>query len=248
MAPTIDTADKFHILSATEERLLMTRRLLSISLFGAIFLWGYGPALAEETKFDQKLEVAGEVYLELMGAPDRKVPKHLLDSAKCVAVIPNVYKGALFGFGGRHGNGVISCHDEEGIWSPPSFIEITGGSFGLQIVGEAIDLVLFFMNERGVLSLLGSKFEIGGDASVAAGPYGRTAEASTDIKLKAEIYSYARSRGLFAGLAFEGSRLAPDNKANRKYYGETVDAESVLFDHRVPRRPASASRFTALLP
>jgi len=226
----------------------MTRRLLSISLFGAILLWGIGPALAEETKFDQKLEVAGEVYLELMSAPDRKAPQYLLDNAKCVAVIPNVYKGALFGFGGRHGNGVISCHAADGIWSPPSFIEISGGSFGLQIGGEAVDLVLFFMNERGVLSLLGSKFQLSGDASAAAGPVGRTAEAGTDIKLKAEIYSYARSRGLFAGLSFEGSWLAPDNKANRKYYGETIDAESILFDHRVPRRPASASRFTALLP
>jgi lipid-binding SYLF domain-containing protein len=226
----------------------MKGHLLSILLLGAICLAGIAPALAQEDKFDQKLEVAGEVYLELMGAPDRKVPNYLLDDAKCVAVIPNVYKGALFGLGGRHGNGVISCRDADEVWSPPSFIEISGGSFGLQIGGEAIDLVLFFMNERGVLSLLGSKFELGGDASVAAGPYGRTAEAGTDLKLKAEIYSYARSRGLFAGLSFEGSRLAPDNKANRKYYGETVDAESVLFDHRVPNRPASASRFTALLP
>jgi lipid-binding SYLF domain-containing protein len=226
----------------------MTRRLLSISLLGAIFLWGIGPALAEESKFDRKLEVAGEVYLELMGAPDRRVPQRLLDNAICIAVIPSVYKGALFGLGGRHGNGVISCRNADGVWSPPSFIEISGGSFGLQIGGEAIDLVLFFMNERGVLSLLSSKFTLSGDASVAAGPVGRTAEAGTDIKLKAQIYSYARSRGLFAGLSFEGSRLAPDNKANRKYYEETVDAESILFDHRVPRRPASASRFTALLP
>ncbi|MEE9562269.1 MAG: lipid-binding SYLF domain-containing protein [Thermoanaerobaculia bacterium] len=225
----------------------MTRCLLSISLCGAIFLWGIGPVLAEESKFDRKLEVAGEVYLELMGAPDRKVPQRLLENAICIAVIPNVYKGA-FGWGGRHGNGVTSCRNADGIWSPPSFTEISGGSFGLQIGGEAVDLVLFFMNERGVLSLLGSKFTLGGDASVAAGPVGRTAEAGTDIKLKAEIYSYARSRGLFAGLSLEGSRLAPDNKANRKYYQQTVDAESILFDHRVPRRPASASRFTALLP
>ncbi len=225
----------------------MTRCLLSISLCGAIFLWGIGPVLAEESKFDRKLEVAGEVYLELMGAPDRKVPQRLLENAICIAVIPNVYKGA-FGWGGRHGNGVTSCRNADGVWSPPSFTEISGGSFGLQIGGEAVDLVLFFMNERGVLSLLGSKFTLGGDASVAAGPVGRTAEAGTDIKLKAEIYSYARSRGLFAGLSLEGSRLAPDNKANRKYYQQTVDAESILFDHRVPRRPASASRFTALLP
>ena len=225
----------------------MTRYLLSITLCGAIFLWGIGPVLAEESKFDRKLEVAGEVYLELMGAPDRKVPQGLLENAICIAVIPNVYKGA-FGWGGRHGNGVTSCRNADGIWSPPSFTEISGGSFGLQIGGEAVDLVLFFMNERGVLSLLGSKFTLGGDASVAAGPVGRTAEAGTDIKLKAEIYSYARSRGLFAGLSLEGSRLAPDNKANRKYYQQTVDAESILFDHRVPRRAASASRFTALLP
>ncbi|MGB5814817.1 MAG: lipid-binding SYLF domain-containing protein [Thermoanaerobaculia bacterium] len=226
----------------------MTRHLLSISLLGAMCLWAIGPALAEETKFDRKLEVAGEVYLELMSAPDRRVPQHLLDNAKCIGVIPSVYKGALFSLGGRHGNGIASCRNADGVWSPPSFIEISGGSIGLQIGGEAIDLVLFFMNERGVQSLLGSKFELGGGASVAAGPVGRTAEAGTDVKLKAEIYSYARSRGLFAGLSAEGSYLAADKKANRRYYGEAVDAESILFDHRVPTRPASASRFTALLP
>jgi lipid-binding SYLF domain-containing protein len=226
----------------------MIRRLQTISLASAVFLCGIGPTLAAGTKFDQKLEVAGEVYLALMSAPDRKAPQYLLENAKCIGVIPSVYKGALFGLGGRHGNGVISCRNADDVWSPPSFIEITGGSFGLQIGGEAVDLVLFFMNERGVQSLLGSKFQLGGDASVAAGPVGRTAEAGTDVKLKAEIYSYARSRGLFAGLSVEGSYLAADKKANRKYYGQVTDPESILFDHRVPNRPASASRFTALLP
>ncbi len=205
------------------------------------------PATADEAKLERKLEVAREVYLELFDAPDHAVPAYLLEDAQCIAVLPNVIKGA-FGFGGRHGRGVVSCRGGSGEWSPPSFVEISGGSIGLQIGGESSDLVLFFMTERGVRSLLSNKFTLGGEASVAAGPVGRTAEVGTDLKLRAEIYSYARSRGLFAGLSLEGARLAPDNKANRRFYGEFLDADEILFDHQVPRLPTKAAAFVAALP
>lgn len=190
----------------------------------------------------RKLEVAAEVYRELLAGRDRRVPEELLEEAVCVAVIPNVIKGA-FWWGGRHGRGALSCRAGEEGWSPPIFVEIGGASFGLQFGAESTDLVLFFMTDRGVRSLLDSTFTLGGDAGVAAGPFGRSAEAATDLRLQAEIYSYARSRGLFAGLSIEGSRLSVDQKSNRRYYGERLWADEVLFEHRVPDLPAEAAAF-----
>jgi lipid-binding SYLF domain-containing protein len=203
------------------------------------------PALAGE-KLARKVEASTEVYRELLETPDRGVPRRLLRQAKCIAVIPHVVKGAI-GFGGRHGKGVISCRNDEDRWSPPAFLEISGGSFGFQIGVEATDLVLFFMNERGVKSLLNSKFTLGAEASVAAGPAGRSAEASTDIRLKAEIYSYAKSKGLFAGISVEGARLAPNDVAIRRYYGKRIRPETVLFEHQVPSVPSEARAFVAAL-
>ncbi len=204
------------------------------------------PARSDEA-LARKLETAREVYLKLLDAPDRAVAKELVEDAVCVAVIPQVIKGAL-GWGGRHGRGVLTCRDEAGRWSPPAFIRLSGGSFGLQIGAEATDLVLFFMSERGTRALLSSKFTLGGDASVAAGPVGRTGEAATDLKLKAEIISYARSRGLFAGLSLEGARLAPDQKAIRRYYGKRIFPEVILFDHDVPSVSEEGREFLAVLP
>lgn len=143
---------------------------------------------------------------------------------------------------------MISCRDSSGAWSPVSFLTLAGGSFGLQIGGERSDVVLFFMTERGSRSLLSSKFTLGGTASIAAGPVGRSAEASTDLKLDAEIYSYAKSKGLFAGISLEGARLAPDEKANREYYGSPVSAESLLFAGRGIEDPAESREFRRRLP
>ncbi|HET9253120.1 MAG TPA: lipid-binding SYLF domain-containing protein [Candidatus Eisenbacteria bacterium] len=196
------------------------------------------------TKEERRLDDAKAVYQELAAS---EVPKQLLEKCKCVAVVPGVVKGAL-GFGGRHGKGVLSCRDAAGTWSPPIFLTLSGGSFGLQIGVEKADVVLFFMNEKGARSLVESKFTLSGKAGVAAGPVGRTGEAATDIKLNAEIYSYAKSKGLFAGISLEGSRLAPDNDALKRFYGESARPDAILFQQNAPSRPASIQPFLQVLP
>jgi lipid-binding SYLF domain-containing protein len=204
------------------------------------------PLLAD-TPPERRVHDAAEVYRELMKTPDRGVPAALLKDCRCVAVIPRVLKGAM-GYGARYGHGVISCRDSAGAWSPLAFLTLTGGSLGFQIGAESSDFVLFFMTDRGARSLIRSQFTLGGKVSVAAGPAGRSAEASTDIKLDAEIYSYAKSKGLFAGVSLEGARLAPDNKAIRLFYGSQVSAETLLFGHKAPRNPPEAEEFRRTLP
>jgi len=207
------------------------------------------PAWAEEeNKLGKKLIDARDVYRELLATPDKSVPEALKKDCKCIAVIPHMIKGAL-GYGARFGQGVISCRQASGGWSPPSFVRITGGSIGLQIGGESTDLVLFFMTERGARSLLtGTKVTLGGKASVAAGPFGRSGEASTDLKLNAEIYSYGKSKGLFAGLSLEGARLAADSKANARYYGKPVTVKQLLFEPSSIDVPAEGQDFRSALP
>ncbi len=205
------------------------------------------PATGAPDKLSRKLERSAEVYAALFETPDRKVPGHLLEDAECIAIIPGVIKGAL-GWGGRHGRGVVSCVNDRGKWSPPIFVKLSGGSLGFQIGGQSTDHVLFFMTRRSIESMLESKFILGGNASVAAGPAGRSAEASTDGKLNAEIYAYAKSRGLFAGVSVEGARLAPDKKAIRDYYGRRIWPEDILFEHKVPKLPREARELVALLP
>lgn len=207
------------------------------------------PAIAEPqmAKLDAKLQAATAAYRELLATPDREVPEALLERCRGIAVIPSAIKGAL-GYGARYGHGVISVRNADGTWSPPSFIKLTGGSVGFQIGAEKSDVVLFFMTDKSVRSLLDSKFTLGGKASVAAGPVGRSAEASTDLKLDAEIYSYAKSKGLFAGISLEGARLAPDRSANQTFYGSAVDPAKLLFEGQAPRTPESAKEFLGVLP
>jgi len=200
-----------------------------------------------QDKLAEKVTHAGEVYQELLQTPDREIPERLLENCRCVAVIPHVIKGAL-GYGARFGQGVVSCRSDSGAWSPLVFLRLTGGSFGFQIGAESTDYVLFFMTERGARSLLESKFTLGGKLSVAAGPVGRSAEASTDLKLDAEIYSYAKSKGLFAGVSVEGARLAPDGKAIERYYGKHIAPDSLLFGGRAPKLPEESRAFLSLLP
>lgn len=195
----------------------------------------------------QKLTDATAVYRELITASDKAVPKALLDNAKCIAVLPGVIKAAI-GFGGRHGSGVISCRTDSG-WSAPAFVSISGGSWGAQLGVESSDIVLFLMNDRGAHSLVeGSRVTLGGQASVAAGPFGRSAEAATNLDLKAEIYSYAKSRGLFAGLSLEGAELKQDDDDNRDYYGKGVTTTQLLFGSGPPNVPAEAQTFRQALP
>jgi len=205
------------------------------------------PRAAQAGDLAQKVEMAHQVWSELFEVPDRAVPQGLVERSRCVAVIPRIYKGA-FGVGGRHGRGILTCRDQQGTWSPPTFVKLSGGSFGFQVGFEASDLVLFFLTEGSVLSLLESKITLGGDASVAAGPAGRTASATTDLKLRAEIYAYAKAKGLFAGVSVEGARLAPAPQANYEYYGRWVPPKSILFDNPPLVVPPEARAFLAALP
>jgi SH3 domain-containing YSC84-like protein 1 len=224
----------------------MTRigwRLLSASLVVLFFV----SPLFSQSKIQERLMTSKEVYQQLVNTPDREIPLRLISDAQCIAVIPHVVKAA-FGIGGRHGRGVVSCRDSQGNWSPPAFISLSGGSFGLQIGGQASDLVLFIMSEKGARSLLKSKFTLGADVSVAAGPVGRSAEGSTDLHLNAEIIAYARARGLFAGLALGGASVRPDRDANESYYGAPLSLKAILFDRQVPRTPREAVDFVNALP
>jgi lipid-binding SYLF domain-containing protein len=212
----------------------------------AVLATSPSPARSAQS-LDDKVKEAREVYQELIKTPDREIPEALLDGCKCVAVFPHVIKGAI-GVGARYGKGVASCRDSSGAWSPLAFFTLGGGSFGFQFGAEATDVVLFFMTERGTRSLVESKFTLGAKAGLAAGPVGRSAEAGTDIRLEAEIYSYGRSKGLFAGISLEGARIAPDGKSNREFYGEAVEAKPILFGHRAPRRPEVGEQFLSVLP
>lgn len=196
-----------------------------------LFLALAHPALAQDKPADIKDEIeqstkAADAFSEIMSAPDKAIPKDILDDAECVAVFPTVVKAA-FVVGGQGGRGVASCRTPNG-WSAPAFFNLGGGSFGFQIGAEATDLVMLFMNEEGMNSLLGSKFELGGDASVAAGPVGRQTGASTDAKMNAKILSYSRSKGAFAGVSLKGAVIEPADGDMRDVYGSNATAKAVL--------------------
>ena len=175
-----------------------------------------GLAIAQHDELE-RLETATTVFEEIMEAPDNAIPRAILDKAEAVAIFPSTLK-AGFIFGVHRGKGVISAIDAQGKWSAPAFLTLTGGSFGLQIGGQSVDLILVVMNRRGLEKLLQNEFKIGADASVVVGPIGRDAEASTDLTLHAEILSYSRTRGLFAGVTLKGSTIRADRDANERFY------------------------------
>jgi SH3 domain-containing YSC84-like protein 1 len=188
-----------------------------------------GAALAQDENRDKQLdriESAGDVLKEIMSAPDKGIPEDIISSAKCVAVVPSLLKGG-FVFGASYGKGVASCRTEKG-WSAPAFFRVTGGSFGLQIGGQAVDYVMLIMNERGMRNLLSSKFKLGADASAAAGPVGRYAEGMTDVTLRAQVLTYSRARGLFAGATLNGAVIKQDRDDTRAFYGKTIPFRTVL--------------------
>ena len=224
-----------------------TRKIVRIAVTCCVFLTLSGTVLAQGKKTKDGISQANKaatVFREIMGAPDKAIPKKVLDSAECVAVFPNVIK-AGFVVGGRGGRGVASCRTASG-WSAPAYFTLKGGSFGLQIGAQATDFVLLFMNEQGLNSLLSSKFTVGGDASVAAGPVGRQAGAETDVKLNAQILSYSRSKGLFAGLELKGVVIEPDKGDMTGAYGENVTAQDVLKTGRA-KAPAGVQVFPKTL-
>jgi len=193
------------------------------------------------TDIVKRMNNAAGVLDEIMGTPDKGIPKDILADAKCIAVIPSMVNIAV-GIGGRHGKGVATCRTTHG-WSAPAPITITGGSWGLQIGGEATDLVMLVMNQRGMDHLLSSKFKIGGDVAVAAGPVGRHAEAATDVAFKSEILTYSRARGVFAGISLNGTEVSPDEDSTRAFYGRNVPFEDILAGK--VKAPAEARTFLA---
>jgi lipid-binding SYLF domain-containing protein len=184
----------------------------------------------------KRIDAAANVLEEIMAAPDKGIPKEVFESAKCVAVVPSMIKGGFI-VGARYGKGVATCRTPKG-WSAPAPITIAGGSWGLQIGGEAVDLVMLVMNDKGMEHLLQSKFKLGAEGSVAAGPVGRQAEANTDWKMRAEVLSYSRSRGVFAGLELNGAVIKQDDDATRDLYGKEVSFKSIL-SGEVPPPPGS---------
>jgi SH3 domain-containing YSC84-like protein 1 len=210
------------------------------------------PAIAaddenKEPKEDQRLNESAVVIKEILGLPEG-IPKGLLNKAVCVVVYPSVKKAA-FVVGGSYGRGVITCRSGKqfnGRWSAPAMFALEGGSFGLQIGAQATDFVLLIMNESGANSVMSSKVKLGADASAAAGPVGRNASAETDIVMKAEILSYSRARGLFAGISLEGSTLRSDDGANKAVYGRDISAKEIVREGKVPA-PAAAHRLLLIL-
>ena len=203
-------------------------------------------SFAQEKEQD-RVENAGKVMKEILNAPDG-IPQSVLDRSDCVVILPSVLKFAI-GFGGSYGRGVMTCRGGKtfhGHWGAPTMIALEGGSAGLQLGGNATDFILLLMSPRSATSILSSKVKLGGDATAAAGPVGRSTSAETDVTLRAEILSYSRARGLFAGISLEGSTLRPDNGANKNLYGKEVSAKSIVFDKVVPV-PASAKGLLATL-
>jgi SH3 domain-containing YSC84-like protein 1 len=190
---------------------------------------------------DDRLDHAGRVLHEIMSAPDRGIPEEVLEHAKCIAVVPHMLKGG-FVFGAENGRGVATCRSENG-WSAPAFFTITGGSWGLQIGVEGVDLVMIIQNEEGMKHLINSNFELGGDASAAAGPVGRHASADTDWKLNTEVLTYSRAKGLFAGLTLTGASIRRDDDSTEATYGHDVPTRRILSGEVTV--PASAQSFLA---
>ena len=218
-------------------------RYLSLAL---CFMLG-SISLGADNKEQGRLENCGVVMQEILDVPDN-IPQELLEKAECVIVIPSMTKAAL-GIGGSYGRGAMVCRSGKtfkGPWGAPAMYSLEGGSFGLQLGGESTDVVLLVMNDRGVDALLSSKVKLGGNASAAAGPKGRNVEASTDASLRAEILSYSRSRGLFAGVSLEGTSLRPDDDASEQVYGRKVTARHIVTGKRITV-PASGRHLVAVL-
>jgi SH3 domain-containing YSC84-like protein 1 len=200
---------------------------MTASLLLAISSWA-----DDKEKDEDRLKNGGTVLTEILNIPD-DIPQDLLDKANCVVVFPSVLKAA-FVVGASYGRGAMTCRRGEhfnGRWGAPSMMSLEGGSVGFQIGGEATDFVLLVMNDRGANGILSSKVKLGGDASVAAGPVGRSASAETDVSMRAEILSYSRARGLFAGVSLEGSTIRPDNDANERVYGTKLSAKEIVLGH-----------------
>jgi|ERR1700677_1184502 lipid-binding SYLF domain-containing protein len=197
---------------------------------------------ADQSDIDKRIDKSAQVLTEIMSTPDKAIPDKVMKDAKCIAVIPSMVKIAV-GFGGSHGKGVATCRAASGNWSSPAPITMTGGSWGLQLGGQAVDVVMVVTNDEGMQHLLSSKFKLGADASAAAGPVGRDAAADTDWKMKAEVLTYSRARGIFAGIDLNGASVTQDKDETRILYGKFVPFNEIL-EGKVPT-PESATPFLA---
>jgi SH3 domain-containing YSC84-like protein 1 len=211
--------------------------LKHLLIFSTLFVITAQFAMASDRDDDiARTQKAAQVFREIMNTPDKGIPHNLLDSAKCIAIIPGDKKFAFI-FGGSYGRGVVTCRTEHG-WSAPMFIAIDGGSVGYQIGGSSTDVIMLFMNDHALRSLLSDKFKLGAEASVAAGPVGRNAAAATDLKLNAEILSYSRSKGIFAGVSLDGAVVQADKSGNQALYGANADRHEIL-DGKVSMPPSA---------
>jgi SH3 domain-containing YSC84-like protein 1 len=220
----------------------MKNKCISLALLAVLAL-----PVDADTKEADRVENSGKVMQEILNAPD-SIPQSILDKADCIVVLPSVLKFAI-GIGGSYGRGVMTCRggkDFKGKWGAPTMMALEGASAGLQLGGQATDFVLLLMNSRSASSILTSKVKLGGDASAAAGPVGRTASAETDVTMRAEVLTYSRARGLFAGISLEGSTLRPDNDANKSLYGKEIDAKHIVLSGAVKAPPSAAILISTL--
>lgn len=219
-----------------EENKMRLTHVALLSL-GAGLLFGASDA-------PKRLDAAADVITEIMASPDKGIPQDLLDKSECVVVVPGLKKGAFI-VGGKYGKGFMLCRKAGAGWSAPGSIRVEGGSFGFQIGGSETDVVLLVMNQGGVKKLLSSKFTVGADASAAAGPVGRTSSAATDAQMHAEILTYSRARGLFAGISLEGATLRPDEDWNKELYGKAMTNQEIVTGSTQP--PAAAKNLMSVL-
>ena len=210
--------------------------LLAVSLCSFTFAADDQP---KESKATDRVQAAADVLNEIQGAPDSGIPQEILGRAECVAVVPSMLKGGFI-VGAKYGRGLASCRTPKG-WSAPAFFTVTGGSFGFQIGGQAVDLVMLIMNDDGMQHLLSSQFALGADASVAAGPVGRHAEGNTDWKMRAQVLTYSRARGVFAGVSLNGAVMKQDKDSTRDFYGHMVTFKAALTGKLIRRLPRMRS-------
>jgi SH3 domain-containing YSC84-like protein 1 len=220
------------------------KRLVSLTLLMLLCSFAFAADAAEKpSKASDRVQAAGDVLNEIESAPDSGIPQEILGKAECVAVVPSMLKGGFI-VGGKYGRGLASCRTPKG-WSAPAFFTLTGGSVGFQIGGQAVDLVMLIMNNDGMQHLLSSKVALGADASVAAGPVGRHAEGNTDWKMRAQVLTYSRARGVFAGVSLNGAVLKQDKDSTREFYGHMMTFKAALTGEVDP--PAAANSFLTTL-
>jgi lipid-binding SYLF domain-containing protein len=220
------------------------KKLLLLTLLVSLCAFSFAADdQTRETKASDRVQAAADVLDDIQGAPDKGIPQEVLGSAECVAVVPSMLKGGFI-IGGKYGRGLASCRTPKG-WSTPAFFVVSGGSVGFQIGGQAVDLVMLIMNKDGMKHLLSSQFALGADASVAAGPVGRHAEGNTDWKMRAEVLTYSRARGLFAGVSLNGAVIKQDKDSTREFYGRMVPFRTSLVGEIDP--PAGANAFLTSL-